>query len=182
LNGIYHKNVETSGVDYIQGKATFTAAKEVEVSGGGGGKYSAEHVMIASGSTSFRPSKFGFKGEEHCITSDDIFALEKLPESMVIIGGGYIGTEMAGIMASFGVKVTLIVRDLLLARVDQEIVDMLIENMKKHKIDVKMLASSNEVTKDQHTGELTVHMESGEKLILLARHRQSPQYRGDEPR
>jgi glutathione reductase (NADPH) len=57
--------------------------------------------MIASGSQSIMPADF--QGIEHCITSDDIFSFEKLPKSMVIIGGGYIGTEMAGIMASFGV-------------------------------------------------------------------------------
>lgn len=66
--------------------------------------------------------------------------MEHLPKSIVIIGGGYIGTEMAGIMASFGVKTTLLVRDMLLARVDQEIVDVLIENMKKHKIDVRLMS------------------------------------------
>ena len=122
--------------------------------------------MIASGSKSFSPSAaFGFKGEEHCITSDDIFAMEQLPKSMVIIGGGYIGTEMAGIMAAFGVKVTLLVRDMLLARVDQEIVDLLIENMKKHHIDVRILANSNEVTRNPETGLLNVHLEDGSQIV-----------------
>lgn len=71
---------------------------------------------------------------------------------MVIIGGGYIGTEMAGIMSSFGVKVTLLVKDILLARVDQEIVDQLIENMKKHGIDVRLMTNSSKVTKNDQTG------------------------------
>jgi pyruvate/2-oxoglutarate dehydrogenase complex dihydrolipoamide dehydrogenase (E3) component len=84
---------------------------------------------------------------------------------MVIIGGGYIGTEMAGIMAAFGVKVTLLVRDMLLARVDQEIVDLLIENMKKHHIDVRILANSNEVTKNPETGLLNVHLEDGSQIV-----------------
>ncbi len=110
--------------------------------------YSADHVMIASGSKSFLPPQSAFTGHEHCINSDDIFAMDKLPKSIVIIGGGYIGTEMAGIMAAFGVKVTLLVRELLLARVDQEIVDLLIENMKKHDINVKMMSSTSKVTKD----------------------------------
>ena len=44
--------------------------------------------------------------------------MEQLPKSIVIIGGGYIGTEMAGIMGSLGVKTTLLVRDILLGRVD----------------------------------------------------------------
>jgi glutathione reductase (NADPH) len=117
--------------------------------------------MIASGSKSFSPSRFGFQGEEHCIMSDDIFSMEKLPKSMVIIGGGYIGTEMAGIMAAFGVKVTLLVRDILLGRVDPEIVDLLIENMKKHNIDIRMLASTNKVTKNPISSTLNVHLEDG---------------------
>jgi len=85
---------------------------------------------------------------------------------MVIIGGGYIGTEMAGIMAAFGVQVvTLLVRDMLLARVDQEIVDLLIENMKKHHIDVRLLANSNEVTRNPETGLLNVHLEDGSQIV-----------------
>ena len=85
---------------------------------------------------------------------------------MVIIGGGYIGTEMAGIMAAFGVQVvTLLVRDMLLARVDQEIVDLLIENMKKHHIDVRILANSNEVTRNPETGLLNVHLEDGSQIV-----------------
>jgi glutathione reductase (NADPH) len=90
--------------------------------------------------------------------------MENLPKSMVIIGGGYIGTEMAGIMASFGVQTTLLVRDLLLARVDQEIVDQLIENMKKHSIDVRLMASASKVTKDPKSGLLTVHLDNGTNL------------------
>jgi glutathione reductase (NADPH) len=118
--------------------------------------------MIASGSQSIAPS--AFQGVEHCITSDEIFSMENLPKSMVIIGGGYIGTEMAGIMASFGVQTTLLVRDLLLARVDQEIVDQLIENMKKHKIDVRLMASTSKITKDPKSGLLTVHLDNGTTL------------------
>lgn len=147
LNTIYHKNVDNSGIEYINGTAKFTKAKEIEVNGQGGKaeRYSAEHIMIATGSKSIMPSKF--EGLEHCITSDDIFAMQNLPKSIVIIGGGYIGTEMAGIMASFGVKTTLLVRDMLLGRVDQEIVDLLIENMKKHDIDVRLMTSADKVTK-----------------------------------
>lgn len=48
--------------------------------------------MIASGS---KPSKFKFEGADLCMTSDDIFKMEELPKSMVIIGAGYIGVEMA---------------------------------------------------------------------------------------
>lgn len=52
------------------------------------------------------------------MTSDGFFAMEKLPESMIVLGGGYIGVEMAQIMNTFGVKTTLLVRDKMLRLVD----------------------------------------------------------------
>ena len=89
LNGIYHKNLDSSKVDYIQGKAKFVENKVLEV---GSERYTADHIMIATGGDSMR---IPFEGLEHCMTSDDIFHMEKLPKSVVIIGGGYIGVEMA---------------------------------------------------------------------------------------
>jgi len=67
-----------------------------------GNVLSADHVMIASGSKSITTGS-GLEGNELCMTSDDIFAMEKLPKSMIVIGGGYIGTEMANIMSAFGI-------------------------------------------------------------------------------
>ena len=55
----------------------------------------ADHIMISSGSSPTIPS---FPGSEHCWTSEDIFKMENLPKSMVVIGGGYIGVEMSQIM------------------------------------------------------------------------------------
>lgn len=102
--------------------------------------------MIASGSAPILDTKF--EGIEHCISSDDIFSMEKLPKSMVVVGGGYIGVEMSQIMHAFGVETTLLVRDLLLQRVDQEIVDLLIENMKKSGLNLQFKIELNKVMKD----------------------------------
>ena len=71
--------------------------------------------MIASGTASDRGR---FEGSEHCMTSDDIFTLEELPETMVVLGGGYIAFEMAQILNSLGVKVTVVVRSSPLKIVD----------------------------------------------------------------
>ncbi len=62
LNGIYHKNAEGAGIDYVKGTAKFTAPKVIEVKGEGGStsNYSADHVMIAAGSKTLMPSIFGF--------------------------------------------------------------------------------------------------------------------------
>ena len=90
LNGIYKSNVEKAGIEYFTGTASFKSAKEIETSEGA--LLEAEHIVIASGST---PSTLVFPGAEYCLSSDDVFSLEELPKSIVVLGGGYIGVEMA---------------------------------------------------------------------------------------
>lgn len=130
--------------------------------------------MIASGSRSIVPTNL--EGVELCITSDDIFALEQLPKSMVVVGGGYIGTEMAQIMQAFGVRTTLIVRDILLKHVDQEIVDLLIENMKKLGLDIRLKINLLKVTKIPGSTNLLAHLSDGSIIeteqVLLAQGRE----------
>lgn len=171
LHGIYHKNVAGSNVEYIQGTARFVGQKEVEVEGiDAKSIITADHVMIASGSKSLEAKSL--EGAEHCITSDAIFEMDTLPKRMVIIGGGYIGTEIAGIMNAFGVETTLLVRDMMLARVDQEVVDMTIENMKKQGIKIHLYTEATKILKDPSTGELTLKLNKGGDLkadkVLLA--------------
>ena len=92
--------------------------------------------MIASGSTPALPA---FPGGEHCWSSDDIFTMEELPKSIVVIGGGYIGVEMSQIMKALGVKTTLIVRsELLRGHVDSELIPILMENMQKLHLDCRI--------------------------------------------
>jgi glutathione reductase (NADPH) len=90
LHGIYFSNMEKEGVDYVKGTAKFLSDKVIEVSDGQ--RFTADHILIASGSY---PEKNGFEGAEHCMTSDDFFDMEELPQSIVVIGGGYIGIEIA---------------------------------------------------------------------------------------
>lgn len=112
LNAIYSNNIKNANIDYIEGSARFVSKTEVEVLKGADEpteRYSADHILIASGST---PEEGTFEGRNLCWVSDDIFTMEKLPKSMVVIGGGYIAIEMAQIMQAFGVKTTLVVRDI----------------------------------------------------------------------
>lgn len=131
----------------------------------------ADHVVIAAGSAPIIPHKL-FSGVEHCISSDGIFAMETLPKSMLVVGGGYIGVEMSQIMHAFGVKTTLLVKDMLLGRVDQEIVDLLVENMQKSGLNLKFKAQVAKVDKDAATGMLNVTLTDGSTMqaeeILLA--------------
>lgn len=106
------------------------------------------------------------------MNSNDIFALEELPESLTVIGGGYIGIELAQIMHALGVKVTLVVRSIPLRFVDSEIVDMLIHQIKESGIEVKLHSPHTSVTKSSLGNSCITHLESGEKIhsekVLLA--------------
>ena len=116
LHAIYHKNMSASGVEYVPGYASFSGDKLVNVEGQ---TYTSDHILIARGGKADNGS---FEGAELCMNSDDIFAMEELPKEMVVIGGGYIALEMAQILNSFGVKVTVVIRSSPLKFVDHEIV------------------------------------------------------------
>jgi glutathione reductase (NADPH) len=104
LEGIYGRLLGNSGVDLIRGRGRIVDPHTVEVEGK---RYTAKNIMIATGG---RPVKPGFEGEELAIVSDDALDLPRLPETILILGGGYIAVEFAGIFAGLGAKVTLMIR------------------------------------------------------------------------
>jgi glutathione reductase (NADPH) len=90
LNGIYVNNLKNSNIDYYTGTASFDSKNMVITSEGKVLK--ADHIMIASGSY---PTDDMFPGNDLCWNSDDIFTMEELPKTIIVLGGGYIGIEMA---------------------------------------------------------------------------------------
>ena len=157
LNGLYRNGLANLDIRYVEGTASFIEDKVVKV---GEQLFTAEHILIASGST---PEVGGFPGSELCMTSDDFFDMDVLPESMVVIGGGYIGVELAQIMAAFGVRVTLVVRSIILRFCDRDIIDCLMENMRKLGVDIKLDSPHDSVTAgDGDT--LNVNLRGGETI------------------
>lgn len=156
LNNIYKTNLAKSEIDYYTGTASFAGPKEVETSEGA--RLTADHIMIASGSYPKNPP---FPGGEHCWSSDDVFTMEELPKSMVVLGGGYIGVEMAQIMQAFGVETTLVTRNKFLAHVDQELVEtVLLPNMKKLGMDARKETPFESVEKLE-SGMFRVNLKDG---------------------
>ncbi|MBI5232273.1 MAG: NAD(P)/FAD-dependent oxidoreductase [Coriobacteriales bacterium] len=94
-----------SGIEIITGTARFVSPSEVEVEGA---RYRADQFVIATGSRPLVPQDL--PGHELVDTSDDALRFPELPSSLVIVGGGFVAMEMAGIFASFGTKVTMLVR------------------------------------------------------------------------
>lgn len=104
LEGIYKRILRDNNVELIEGRGTVVDAHTVEV---GGRRLTAERILIAVGGW---PSLPQIPGIEHAITSNEALDLPELPKEMVIVGGGYIAVEFAGIFNGLGVQTTLIVR------------------------------------------------------------------------
>ncbi|MBU2943136.1 glutathione-disulfide reductase [Shimia thalassica] len=101
LENVYRGILKNNGVDTYDQRAKIADAHTIELSDGT--RKTAKHILLAMGG---RPVKPGIPGDELGITSNDIFHLEKLPESILIVGGGYIASEFAGILNGLGVNVT----------------------------------------------------------------------------
>ncbi|XP_006834560.1 PREDICTED: glutathione reductase, mitochondrial isoform X4 [Chrysochloris asiatica] len=109
LNTIYENNLTKSHIDFIHGYAAFTCdpMPTVEVNGE---KYTAPHILIATGGMPSLPHESQIPGASLGITSDGFFQLEELPSRSVIVGAGYIAVEIAGILSALGSKTSLMIR------------------------------------------------------------------------
>lgn len=101
LSEIYRDLLDHSGVTVLQGMARFIDPHTLEVDGR---RFRARHILIATGGKPYRPKLTGI---EHAITSDEAFDLPEFPGRVLIVGGGYIAVEFAGIFNGLGAEVTL---------------------------------------------------------------------------
>jgi glutathione reductase (NADPH) len=107
LSGIYASNLAKAGAELVHAKARLTDAHTIELVG----KHksvTAETILIATGGRVSIPMEV--PGVEHAITSNEAFHLEALPQSIMVVGGGYIAVEFAGIFNGLGVDTTLVYR------------------------------------------------------------------------
>ena len=110
LNDIYRRLLVDSGCELIEGRARLVDAHCVEVNGR---RLRAQRILVATGGW---PSVPDIPGKEHAITSNDAFFLEALPKRVLIVGGGYIAVEFAGIFNGLGLHTTLVHRGPLFLR------------------------------------------------------------------
>ena len=132
LSQIYINMLNNSSVEIINGHAALADAHTVEVAGR---NYTAENILIATGSWPETPD---IPGIEHVISSNEALDLEKLPRRIVIVGGGYIAVEFAGIFNGFGSEVVeLIRRPELLYGFDDDVRVALGEEMRGRSVDIR---------------------------------------------
>jgi glutathione reductase (NADPH) len=106
LSGIYVRNLSNAGAELLHGRAELRDAHTIELVGKGQ-TVTADKILIATGGW---PSVPEFPGSEHAITSNEAFQLPELPKSVMVVGGGYIAVEFAGIFKGLGVDTTLVYR------------------------------------------------------------------------
>ena len=139
------KSLKANKVELIEGEAKIIDKDKILCNGE---EYEGNNIIIASGSVVAKPP---IDGIEYTITSDDVLETDyKLPESMIIIGGGVIGVEIASALSSFGVKITILeMADNLIPTMDSDLGKRLSMFFKKRNIDVICSAAVKKISEDK---------------------------------
>jgi len=123
---VVRRQLLDNGIELLHGSASLVDANRVRIEGPHSSEtVAASHVLLAPGTAPARPEHVPFDGE-NVVTTDELLRLPYLPQTLIVVGGGVIGTEYASMLAALGVRVTLIeTRDRLLEFADGEIVEAL---------------------------------------------------------
>jgi glutathione reductase (NADPH) len=147
LNRAYIRNLEAAGAELIQERATIKDAHTVILASGR--EIRARYILVATGAAPFVPHHL--VGRELAITSNEAFHLTRLPRRIVIVGGGYIAVEFAGIFNGLGVETVLLYRgEKILRGFDDDLRNHLIAEMEKKGIEIR---NNVDVSKIEKSGD-----------------------------
>jgi glutathione reductase (NADPH) len=142
LNAIYERLLIQAGATIYRGHAKLLDTHTVAI---GAETHTARNILIATGGWPWVPE---FPGSEHAITSNELFHLEQLPQRVVIVGGGYIALEFAGILNGMGAETELVYRgDLFLRGFDAEVRSHLAEEMRKKGVNIRFNQEVEQIVK-----------------------------------
>ena len=162
LNDIYRGILSRAGVELINARAEVLGPNEVKC---GDKTYTAKYILIATGGW---PTVPDFPGSEHVISSNEAFFLDDLPKKALVVGGGYIGVEFAGIFNGLGVETTLAYRrDLFLRGFDMSLREYLNRECRKKGLDVRFNTNVSEIVKVDDGLEVTFNDGSKEVFGLV---------------
>jgi glutathione reductase (NADPH) len=152
LEAVYRRLLDEAGVEFIAGRATLHDARTVEIAGR---TIRARHVLVATGAAPERPQVPGIR---HSITSDDAFQLTALPRRILVVGGGYVALEFAGIFHGLGSAVTIAHRGPRVLRgFDEEVAEHLQVQLRTKGIELRLHCSVLSITR-RSDGGLAVEM------------------------
>lgn len=160
LNGVYARNLERDAVTHVTGEARFTGAHTVKV---GDQTLEADTFVIATGA---RPKPPPVEGGELALLSDDFFHLDAPPKRVLVMGGGYIGMEFAGILSTFGSEVTVVeFLDRVLAPFDQDVSSFVHDLYDKLGIKVLVGTAVTRIVDEDGARRVTVRERDGGKTF-----------------
>jgi len=146
LEGIYETNYEKAGGTLFKASAKLVDPHTVVLSTGE--TFTAKHILIATGGTPFIPNTPGI---EHAITSNEVFHLEAQPKRVMIVGGGYVACEFAGIFNGMGSDVTQIYRGAQILRgFDEEVRGFVADEMRDKGIDLHVGVDAVSITESDN--------------------------------
>jgi glutathione reductase (NADPH) len=158
LNAAYRNLLVNSGVTLHEGHARLIDPHQVEINGE---RFTAEHILIATGGWPQIPE---IPGHEHAISSNQAFFLKALPKRVLVVGGGYIAVEFAGIFHGLGAETTLLYRgNMFLRGFDGAVRSHLQEELTKRGMNLQFNAQIERIDK-QADGSLKVTLQDGRQL------------------
>ncbi len=166
LNGIYKGLLDNAGVTHYDGRAKIVDDHHIVI---GETVISTDKILIATGSWPLVPE---FPGSEYVITSNEAFFLKDLPDHCLVVGGGYIAVEFAGIFHGLGVDTSLSYRgDLFLRNFDIDVRKTIHEELTKKQIDLRLESNVVSIAALDNERYLVTFREGGQletDLILYA--------------
>ena len=160
LNGIYIRNLQNSGVEIFQSRAILKDAHTIHLNAAKR-DVTADKILIATGGTPFLPANV--PGIEHAISSNEAFHLKTLPKRGIVVGGGYIAVEFAGIFNGLGVETKQIYRgEKILRGFDDDLRDGLTEEIRKKGVDLHTMCDITRIEKTD--AGLVATLVDGEKI------------------
>lgn len=171
LRGGIGQLLKANGIKLYRGRGRVKGPGEIEVQGEDGAvTVRAKNIVLATGSRPARPGIFTRK-IPGLLTTDEILDLTSVPATLLVVGGGAVGVELASIMAAFGSSVTLVeIQDCILPGEDREMAELLQKMLKRRKIKVLTGTSASDISGPGE--QLKVTLTSGQTLevenILLA--------------
>jgi glutathione reductase (NADPH) len=161
LNSVYRRILSSAGCEIFESRATLIDPHTIAL---GARRVTAEHILVATGGWPYVPA---ILGGELAITSNDVFHLAALPQRVIIVGGGYIAVEFAGIFAGFGAHVSQIYRgDLFMRGFDVELRNFLAAQMRDQGIDLRFGNDIAEIARAPT--DLRVTLRDGTQLVCDA--------------
>lgn len=158
LNWSYRTSLRADGVTYINGRGRLLDPHTVAIEGAkrAPAAVTARHVVIATGGRPTLPAHIP-GAREYCHTSDDIFSLPRAPGKTLVVGGGYVALETAGLLAGLGFPVTLAIRGKALRGFDEEAAELVVADLARRGVRVVTGLQVGRVDKREGEGLLVTY-------------------------